>query len=131
MPSPTAPVAPASGAPSSHPQNAVLRSRPRFLDEVRRRLRLEHYSRRTEEAYVGWIRRFILFHGKRHPSELGEAEVTRFLSDLAVRGKVASSTQNQALSALLFLYGSVLKRDLAWLEGLVRARGPRRLPTVL
>ncbi len=106
-------------------------ARPRFLDEVRNRLRVEHYSRRTEDAYVGWIRRFILFHGKRHPNELGEAEVTRFLSELALKGKVASSTQNQALSAMLFLYGSVLKHELNWLEGLVRARGPRRLPIVL
>jgi integron integrase len=106
-------------------------SKPRFLDDVRRRLRLEHYSRRTEEAYVGWIRRFILFNGKRHPSELGEAEVTRFLSSLAVERHVASSTQNQALSAILFLYSEVLKKDLPWLEGLVRARGPRRLPSVL
>ena len=106
-------------------------ARPRFLDEVRRRLRLEHYSRRTEEAYIGWIRRFILFHGKRHPALLGEAEVTRFLSSLAVERKVASSTQNQALSALLFLYSEVLRKDLPWLAGLVRARGPRRLPVVL
>ncbi|MCI0409376.1 MAG: integron integrase [Acidobacteria bacterium] len=92
---------------------------------------MAHYSRRTEEAYVGWIRRFILFHGKRHPALLGEAEVTRFLSHLATEKRVASSTQNQALSALLFLYGEMLKKDLAWLEGLVRARGPRKLPVVL
>ena len=131
MPSPTDPVAPASGLSSSGARSNVLPSKPRFLDQVRARLRTEHYSRRTEDAYVGWIRRFILCNGKRHPNELGEAEVTRFLSELAVKSKVASSTQNQALSALLFLYGNVLKRDLAWLEGLVRARGPRRLPTVL
>ncbi len=106
-------------------------ARPRFLDDVRRQLRLEHYSRRTEEAYIGWIRRFILFNGKRHPAELGEGEVTRFLSSLAVDRNVASSTQNQALSALLFLYAAVLKRDLPCLDGMVRARGPRRLPTVL
>ena len=92
---------------------------------------MAHYSRRTEEAYLGWIRRFIVFHGKRHPALLGEAEVTSFLSTLATEKKVASSTQNQALSALLFLYGEMLKKDLAWLEGLVRARGPRRLPVVL
>ena len=118
-----------SGPPRHVPGPAT--AKPRFLDEVRGRLRMEHYSRRTEEAYVGWIRRFILFNGKRHPSELGEAEVTRFLSSLAVERHVASSTQNQALSALLFLYGEVLKKDLPWLQGLVRARGPRRLPTVL
>ncbi len=92
---------------------------------------MAHYSRRTEEAYIGWIRRFILFNGKRHPALLGEAEVTRFLSHLATEKRVASSTQNQALSALLFLYGEMLKKDLAWLEGLVRARGPRKLPVVL
>jgi integron integrase len=106
-------------------------NKPRFLDRVRQCLRTEHYSRRTEEAYVGWIRRFILYHGKRHPAQLGEAEVTQFLTNLAVERKVASSTQNQALSALLFLYGVVLRRDLSWLDGLVRARGPRRLPAVL
>jgi len=92
---------------------------------------MAHYSRRTEEAYLGWIRRFILFHGNRHPAQLGEAEVTRFLSHLATAKRVASSTQNQALSALLFLYGELLNKDLAWLEGLVRARGPRKLPVVL
>jgi integron integrase len=127
-----APSAAPGGAPRvSRSLPAPAPAKPRFLDGVRSRLRTEHYSRRTEEAYVGWIRRFILFNGKRHPSQLGEAEVTRFLSHLAVERKVASSTQNQALSALLFLYGEVLKRDLAWLEGLVRARAPRRLPTVL
>ena len=105
--------------------------KPLFLDQVRRSLRLAHYSRRTESAYVAWIKRFIVFHGKRHPAQLGEREVTRFLSCLATERKVSSSTQNQALSALLFLYGGVLKRDLAWLEGIVLARGPRRLPVVL
>jgi integron integrase len=126
-PDTTVPMAPFVITPDSRPSA----DKPRFLDEVRRRLRAEHYSPRTEEAYVGWIRRFILFHGKRHPSHLGQEEVTRFLTSLAVHHKVASSTQNQALSALLFLYGTVLRRDLAWLEGFVRARGPRRLPTVL
>ena len=133
MPSPTTSILPASGLSvrDALSSSATSPPKPRFLDQVRGRLRTQHYSRRTEDAYVGWIRRFIVFHGKRHPSELGEAEVTRFLSELAIKGQVASSTQNQALSALLFLYGSVLKRDLSWLEGLVRARGPRRLPTVL
>jgi integron integrase len=104
---------------------------PRLLDQVRAAIRARHYSRRTETAYVGWIRRFILFHGKRHPLELGEAEVTGFLTSLATRGNVAASTQNQALSALLFLYREVLKRDLAWLDGVVRAKRPVRLPVVL
>lgn len=82
--------------------------KPRLLDRVRAALRIRHYSRRTEDTYVGWIRRYILFHGKRHPAEMGAPEVTRFLSALAVDGNVAASTQNQALSALLFLYREVL-----------------------
>jgi integron integrase len=88
-------------------------------------------SPRTETAYVGWIRRYILFHQKRHPAELGPAEVTRFLSHLAVDGQVAASTQNQALSALLFLYKHVLGVELPWLDDLVRAQRPARLPVVL
>jgi site-specific recombinase XerD len=88
-------------------------------------------SRRTEEAYVAWIRRFIFFHDKRHPAEMGAAEVTKFLTSLAVDGQVAASTQNQALSALLFLYKDVLEVDLPWLDGIVRARHPERLPVVL
>ncbi|EQD74205.1 integron integrase, partial [mine drainage metagenome] len=104
---------------------------PRLLDEVRRRLRLKHYSLRTEQAYIGWIRRFILGNGKRHPREMGATEVERFLSDLAVRGHVAASTQNQALSALLFLYHEVLAVDLPWLDNVVRAKRPQRLPSVL
>ena len=102
-----------------------------LLDVVRATLRSKHYSPRTEDAYVGWIRRFVRFHGRRHPREMGEAEVTAFLSSLAVEGQVAASTQNQALSAILFLYGEVLRVDLDWLHGLVRARRPARLPVVL
>lgn len=101
------------------------------MDEIRRRLRLKHYSLRTEKVYVAWIRRFILGNGKRHPRSMGAAEVERFLSDLAVRGHVAASTQNQALSALLFLYREVLSIDLPWLDNVVRAKRPQRLPTVL
>ncbi|HWG11551.1 MAG TPA: integron integrase [Rhodanobacteraceae bacterium] len=108
-----------------------MRRPPRLLDEVRRRLRLKHYSLRTEQAYVGWIRRYILFSGKRHPREMGAEHVERFLSDLAVHGSVAASTQGQALSALLFLYREVLAVDLPWLDNVVRAKRPRRLPTVL
>ena len=104
---------------------------PRLMEEVRRRLRLKHYSLRTEQAYVSWIRRYIVANGKRHPRELGAAEVERFLSDLAVRGHVSASTQNQALSALLFLYREILGIDLPWMESVVRAKRPRRLPTVL
>ena len=104
---------------------------PRLLDEVRRCLRVKHYSDRTEHVYVGWIRRFILANDKRHPRELGAPEVERFLTRLAVEGKVSASTQNQALSALLFLYRQVLGLDLPWLDGVVRAKRPARLPTVL
>jgi integron integrase len=104
---------------------------PRLLDRVRHALRVRHLSRRTEEAYVHWIRRYILFHGKRHPREMGEKEVADFLSALAVEGKVSASTQNQALNALLFLYREVLKVELGWLEDVVRAKKPRRLPVVL
>ena len=103
----------------------------RLLDRVRAAVRARHYSRRTEDAYVAWVRRFILFHGKRHPAEMAAPEITRFLTSLAVEGKVASSTQNQALSALLFLYRNVLQQDLPWLDGIVRARRPVRLPVVL
>lgn len=106
--------------------------RPRTLiDVVRATLRAKHYSPRTEEAYVGWIRRFVRFHGQRHPKTMGEAEVTAFLSSLAVHGRVAPSTQNQALSALVFLYTGVLGVNLDWLQGLVRARRPARIPVVL
>jgi len=105
--------------------------KPRLMDEVRRRLRVKHYSVRTEKAYVGWIRRFILANGKRHPREMGAPEVEAFLTRLAVEGDVAASTQNQALSALLFLYREVLGIDLPWLEQVTRAKRPKRLPTVL
>ena len=103
----------------------------RLLDRVREALRTRHYSRRTEEAYVAWIRRYILSHGKRHPVEMSGAEVTRFLSSLAVEGRVAASTQNQALSALLFLYREVLGIELPWLDDIVRAKRPERLRVVL
>ena len=105
--------------------------KPRFLDRVRESLRTRHYSVRTEKAYIGWIRRYILFHGKRHPAEMGAAEVSRFLTSLAVDRSGAASTQNQALSALLFLYREVLGQDLPWLDDLVRAKRPPRLPVVL
>jgi len=105
--------------------------KPRLLDRVRKEIRKRHYSRRTERAYVAWIHRFILFHGKRHPAEMGEHEVSRYLSHLAVHGKVSASTQNQALSALLFLYRQVLCRNIEWVEGVVRAKRPMRLPVVL
>ncbi len=105
--------------------------KPRLLDRVREALRTRHYSRRTEKAYVAWIRRYILFHRKRHPLDMGAPEITRFLSALAVDGNVAASTQNQALSALVFLYREVLDLDVPWLDDLVRAKRPIRLPIVL
>ena len=104
---------------------------PKLLDRVRAAIRVRHYSPRTEEAYVMWIRRYILFHGKKHPSAMGADEVNAFLSHLAVAEKVSASTQNQALSALLFLYKSVLEDPLPWLHDLVRAQRPQRLPVVL
>jgi integron integrase len=130
------PVSPASArAPAAAPaaaQTPAPRSpSPKLLPTVRRALRLRHYSRRTEEAYVSWIRRFIRYHDLRHPRELGEAEIERFLSELAEFGRVSASTQTQALSALLFLYRDVLRRPPSQLQGLVRARGPERLPVVL
>lgn len=104
---------------------------PKLLDQVRDVIRLKHYSIRTEQAYLGWIKRYILFHGKRHPKDMGADEVTRFLTHLAVNGNVAASTQNQALNALLFLYREILKVELPWLDSLQRAKKPARLPVVL
>ena len=104
---------------------------PRLLDLVRDRLRLKHYSIRTEQAYLGWIKRFILFHGKRHPAQMGKAEVEAFLTALAVERNVAAATQGQALAAILFLYQQVLDQPLPWLDAVTRAKRPARLPTVL
>jgi integron integrase len=101
------------------------------LDQVRDAIRARHMSPRTEEAYVHWIRRFILFHGKRHPNQMGPPEITAFLTALAVQRHVSASTHNQALAALLFLYREVLGCDPGWLEGIVRAKRPQRLPVVL
>lgn len=112
-------------------EKAFTPQAPKLLDQVQDRLRLKHYSIRTETQYLQWIRRFILFHGKRHPKDMGRQEVEAFLTHLAVEGKVAASTQNQALSALLFLYREVLAINLPWLDGVVRAKQPQRLPVVL
>ncbi|MBX3027171.1 integron integrase [bacterium] len=98
---------------------------------MRDAVRVRHYSYRTEQAYVAWIRRFILFHGTRHPAEMGEGEIRRFLTALAVERQVSASTQNQALAALLFLYREVLGRDPGWIDEVVRAKRPQRLPVVL
>jgi len=102
-----------------------------FLRSVRESIRVRHYSIRTEEAYVQWVKRFILFHGKRHPAQMGEAEVSAFLTHLAVEGQVAAATQNQALNALVFLYRNVLDRPLGEFAGIVRAKRPPRVPVVL
>ena len=104
---------------------------PSLLTQVRDAIRVRHYSRRTEEAYVQWIRRFIRYCRMRHPRELGAAEVSNFLSSLAVEGHVSASTQNQALAALLFLYRDVLRMPVGWLNTLVRAKRPARVPVVL
>lgn len=104
---------------------------PRLLSRVREAMRVRHLATRTEEAYTHWIRRYILFHGKRHPSEMGEVEINAFLTHLAVEKRVSPSTQTQALCALLFLYRTVLEREVGELDGLVRAKRRRRLPVVL
>lgn len=105
--------------------------RPKLLDRVRDAIRVRHYSRRTEQAYVYWIRQYILFHGKRHPSDLSKRHLEGFLTHLAVERDVSASTQSQALCALVFLYRHVLDQQLPWLEDVVRAKRPKRLPVVL
>jgi len=102
----------------------------KLLDQVRDVIRLKHYAYRTEETYVQWIRRYILFHHKRHPKEMGNAEIEAFLTHLAVEGQVSASTQNQALSALLFLYREVLHLEMSGIDA-VRAKRPQYVPTVL
>ena len=111
--------------------NNLQAKAPRLLDQVRNKLRVMHYSYRTEEAYVPWVKQYILFSGKRHPRDLGKKELEKFLTYLAVDRKVAASTQNQALSAILFLYQQVLGIDLEWLDNVVRAKKPENIPVVL
>jgi integron integrase len=106
-------------------------SEPKLLDQVREAIRRKHYSIRTAEAYVDWITRYIFFHKKRHPAEMSEREIEQFLNHLAVQKQVAASTQNQALSALIFLYREVLGKEIGWMENLERAKRPERLPIVL
>jgi integrase len=118
------PVAETLGAPPSS-------NKPKLLEQVREVIRRKHYSIRTEQAYCDWIKRFILFHRKRHPAEMAEAEITAFLTYLAANVNVAPSTQNQALSALLFLYRDVLQQKIGWLDNVERAKKPARLPVVL
>lgn len=106
-------------------------TKPRLLDQLRDRIRLKHYSMRTETCYVDWVRRFVLFHDKRHPLHIGAPEIEAFLTHLAVVGRVSASTQNQAKSALLFLYKEVLGIELPWLDNIESAKAPKRLPVVL
>jgi site-specific recombinase XerD len=116
--------------PQIHPPVAA-NQKPKLLDQVRETIRRKHYSLRTEAAYVDWIKKYIFFHNKRHPSQMGASELEQFLNHLAVQRKVAASTQNQALSALVFLYRQVLRQDFDWLDNLERAKKPARLPVVL
>ena len=106
-------------------------AQPRLVHRIREAIRVRRYSPKTERAYVHWIRRFIVFHGKRHPADMGAGEVTDFLTHLATAENVAAATQSQALAAVLFLYKVVLEIDLPWLDAVIRAKKPRRLPTVL
>jgi integron integrase len=118
-------------APESPEVSPAQTGKPRLIELFRAAIRSRHYSRRTEKSYWYWVRYFIFFNGKRHPMELGAQEVTAFLSWLATERNVAAATQNQALSALLFLYKHVLDHELPWLDGMVRAKRPVRLPAVL
>src|SRR5690242_7012054 len=112
-------------------ESSVSPQKPKLLEEVRQALRSRHYSNKTEKAYVHWIRRFIFFNGKRHPMEMAEAEIGRFLSSLATERHVSASTQNQALNAILFLYQNVLEKKIGFVDGVVRAKRPQRVPVVL
>ena len=106
-------------------------NKPKLLDQVREKLRVKHYSYQTEKAYVTWIKRFIIFHGKKHPLELDDQAINKYLSYLAVKQKVASSTQNQALCAILFLYKQVLQKDIGYVENIEWAKKPKRVPVIL
>lgn len=118
-------------APPNFPDKSTTTNPPKLLDQVRDKLRVKYYSIRTEQTYVDWIKRYIFFHGKRHPKDMGAHDVEAFLTHLAVAGKVAASTQNQAKSALLFLYREVLEIQLPWLDNVTQAKVPKRLPVVL
>jgi integron integrase len=118
-------------APAENGSTAASSPRPKLLDQVRQTIRTLHYSDKTEKAYVHWIKRYIFFHNKRHPAEMGEAEIGRFLSSLATELQVSASTQNQALNALLFLYKELLNKQIGFVDGVVRAKRPHRLPVVL
>jgi integron integrase len=133
MPVPEADSAPLQSNPiSRYPQPAPEPgAKPKLLDRLREAMRARHYSRRTEQTYCHWVNRFIFFHDKRHPAEMAEPEINAFLTYLAVKEKVSASTQNQALSALLFLYRHVLGRKIGDLGEVIRARKPRHIPAVM
>ena len=126
--------------PTNNPRNGIAQvaaislptaQKPKLLDQVRQAIRTRHYSPRTEETYVHRIKRFIFFHNKRHPAEMGEKEIAQFLSSLASEQHVSASTQNQGLNAILFLYREVLRKEIGYVDGVVRAKRPHRLPVVL
>ena len=120
----------AKAAVGASVEGVIPNPKKKLLDQVREVMRVKHYSIRTEKAYVDWIKRYIFFHRKRHPREMGAVEIEAFLTDLAVNGRVAASTQNQAFNALIFLYGKVLHQELGGIDA-TRAKNPQRLPTVL
>jgi integron integrase len=119
-------------SPGGPPVNSLaVPHKPKLLDQVRQAIRARHYSPKTEESYVHWIKRFIFFHNKRHPTEMAEKEIAQFLSSLASELHVSASTQNQALNAILFLYRDVLRKEIGYVDGVIRAKRPHRLPVVL
>src|SRR5437016_11112223 len=111
--------------PAAPTADTTSSQKPKLLDQVHQAIRTRHYSPRTEETYIHWIKRFIFFHNKRHPAEMGEKEIARFLSSLASEQHVSASTQNQALNAILFLYRHVLRKDIGYVDGVVRANRPK------
>jgi Phage integrase, N-terminal SAM-like domain len=121
---PPPPYSPQRGARTA---SLPVAQKPKLLDQVRAAIRLRHYSLRTEDTYLHWIQRFMLFHGTRHPAEMGEKEIGQFLSALAVDQRVSASTQNQALNAILFVYRHVLDLNPGWIDNVVRAKQPHRL----
>jgi integron integrase len=123
---------PSRKTPGGKSESSLVRDdKPKLLDRLRQGLRARHYSRRTEQTYCSWVKRFIFFHNVRHPAEMAETEINAFLTHLAVKEKVSASTQNQALSALLFLYRHVIGHEVGDLGDVIRARKPKRLPVVM
>jgi integron integrase len=122
---------PATSPAATPASSSASPQKPKLLDQVRQAMRTRHYSDKTEKAYVHWIKRYIFFHNKRHPAEMSEKEIAQFLSTLASEWHVSASTQNQALNAILFLYRDVLWKEVGYIEGVIRARRPHRLPVVL